>query len=113
MAARSVIDGSELVKDMKKGKAFILTGISFLAVGLLVNIRVICGIIRMLTAYKTESIGIIGGADAHTAIFISKFIFRDMSILEKAGLALIIAAPILIVIGIVSLCRGRRPRRPK
>ena len=108
MAARSVIEGSELVKDMKKGKAFILTGISFLAVGLLVNIRVICGIIRMLTAYKTESIGIIGGADGPTAIFISERLFMDISIPEKAGLALIIAAPVFIIIGIVKCIRDRR-----
>ena len=95
---------------MKKGKAFILTGISCLAVGLLVNIRVICGIIYMLTSDKTESIGIIGGADAPTAIFISERIFKDMWIFEKAGLLLIIAAPILIIIGIVSIFRGRRPQ---
>ena len=91
----------------KKGLDFILAGVICLAVGLLVNIRVICGIIRMLNAYKTESIGIIGGADAPTAIFISKFIFRDMSILEKAGLLLIIAAPILIIIGIVKCIRKK------
>ena len=113
MAARSVIEGSELVKDMKKGKAFILTGIIFLAVGALFNIRNIIRLVSLLTAPEPESIGIIGGADGPTAIFISERLFMDISISEKAGLALIIAAPILIIIGIVSLCRGRHPRRPK
>ena len=108
MAARLVIYGSELVKAMKKGKAFILTGVISLAVGLLVNIRVICGIISMLTSDKTESIGIIGGADAPTAIFISERLFMDMSIIEKAGLLLIIAAPILIFIGVVKCIINRR-----
>ena len=108
MAARLVIYGSELVKAMKKGKAFILTGVISLAVGLLVNIRVICGIISMLTSDKTESIGIIGGADAPTAIFISERLFMDMSIIEKAGLLLIIAAPILIIIGVVKCIINRR-----
>ncbi|SEH41872.1 hypothetical protein SAMN02910265_00553 [Ruminococcus flavefaciens] len=92
----------------KKGKAFILTGIIFLAVGLLVNIRVILGIIRTLTSDEPESIGIIGGADSPTVIFISGRIFMDMSILEKAGLLLIIAAPIPIIIGTVKCIINRR-----
>ena len=92
----------------KKEKAFILTGIIFLAVGLLVNIRVILGIIRTLTSDEPESIGIIGGADSSTAIFISERIFMDMSILEKAGILLIIAAPILIIIGTVKCIINRR-----
>ena len=109
MAARSVIYGSELVKAMKKfsGKNLLLTGVICLAAGLLVNIRVICGIISMLTSDKTESIGIIGGADAPTAIFISERIIKDMSIIEKAGLLLIIAAPILIIIGVVKCIRKK------
>lgn len=92
----------------KKEKAFILTGIIFLAVGLLVNIRVILGIIRTLTSDEPESIGIIGGADAPTAIFISESVFKNMSILEKAGLLLIIAAPILIITGIVKCLRTKQ-----
>ena len=110
MAARAFIDVNEAVKAMKKksGKAFILTGIIFFAVGLLVNIRVIRGIIIMLISDEPKSIGIIGGADAPTAIFISSRIFRDMSILEKAGLLLIIAVPFLITIGIVKYRRAHK-----
>ena len=110
MGVRIITAKIGTVKTMKTktGKAFILTGIIFLAVGMLVNIRVIHGIIRTLTSDESKSISIIGGADSPTAIFISERIFMDMSIIEKAGLLLIILAPILIIIGTVILCRGRR-----
>ena len=107
MGVRIITAKIGTVKTMKTktGKAFILTGIIFLAVGMLVNIRVIHGIIRTLTSDESKSISIIGGADSPTAIFISERIFMDMSIIEKAGLLLIILAPILIIIGTVILCR--------
>ena len=62
----------------------------------------------LLTAPEPESIGIIGGADGPTAIFISERLFMDISISEKAGLLLIIAAPILIIIGVVKCIINRR-----
>ena len=93
----------------KSGKAFILTGIIFFAVGLLVNIRVIRGIIIMLISDEPKSIGIIGGADAPTAIFLTDRLFGELNIIEKAGLLLIVIAPVLIIIGIVKcLCTKRR-----
>ena len=93
--------------NKKKGKAFILTGIILLALGLLLNIRNIIRLVSLLTAPEPESIGIIGGADGPTAIFLSERIFMDISILEKAGLLLIIAAPILIITGKVKIIRTK------
>ena len=56
-------------------------------------------------------IGIIGGLDGPTGIFPIDHFLLDMNILEKAGLLLIIIAPVLIIIGIVKcLCTKRRSK---
>ncbi|WP_303823977.1 hypothetical protein [Ruminococcus flavefaciens] len=86
----------------KSGKALIISGVIMLLTGILFNIRTIFGLIDLLTADESADIGIIGGADAPTAIFLTDRIFADMMIIEKAGLLLLIAAPILIIVGIVS-----------
>lgn len=109
MAARSVIQESEAVRAMKKksGKAYIISGVILLLAGLLANIRTIFMIVSILTAPEPEGIGIIGGADAPTAIFLTERLFNEINIIEKAGLLLIIAAPVLIIIGTVKCIRKK------
>ena len=85
----------------KSGKTFILSGLILLFAGLLTDIRVILRLLKAITAHKLDKIGIIGGADEPTARFLIESIFRDMNIIEKAGLLLIIIALLLIIIGII------------
>ena len=93
----------------KSGKALIISGAIMLLTGILFNIRTIFGLIGLLTADESADIGIIGGADAPTAIFLTDRIFADMMIIEKAGLLLLIAAPILIVVGIAKCIKSKHP----
>ncbi|MCR4639456.1 hypothetical protein [Ruminococcus sp.] len=95
----------------KSGKAYIISGAILLIAGILANIRTISRLVSIITAPEPEGIGIIGGADAPTAIFLTDRIFMDINIIEKAGLLLIIIAPVLIIIGIVKcLCKKRRSK---
>ncbi|WP_294411789.1 hypothetical protein [Ruminococcus flavefaciens] len=95
----------------KSGKAYIISGAILLLAGILANIRTIFLLVNILTAPEPEGIGIIGGADAPTAIFLTDRLFGELNIIEKAGLLLIIIAPVLIIIGIVKcLCTKRRSK---
>lgn len=111
MAARSVIDGSELVKAMKKksGIALIITGCVFLAAGYYINYWRFAWLIGWI-CYVTDPdpeprIGIIGGSMDPVERF-----FLDMNILEIAGMVMIAAAPALIIMGAVIICSRRRPK---
>ena len=98
----------------KRGKAYMISGLILLLAGILANLRTIFLIVNILTAPEPEGIGIIGGADAPTAIFLTNRLFNEISIIEKAGLLLIVAALVLIIIGLIKcLFRERRPRRSK
>ena len=91
----------------KSGKECIVSAVLMLLTGLLINIRTMIGLIGVFTADEPEHIGIIGGADAPTAIFLTDRIFADMSIFEKAGLLLIIISLVLVIIGIVKCRRNK------
>lgn len=91
----------------KSGKALIISGAIMLLTGILFNIRTIFGLIGLLTADESADISIIGGADAPTAIFLTDRIFADMMIIEKAGILLLIAVPILIIVGIVKCIKSK------
>ena len=95
----------------KSGKAYIISGAILLLAAILANIRTIFLLVSILTAPEPEGIGIIGGADAPTAIFLTDRLFGELNIIEKTGLLLIIIAPVLIIIGIVKcLCKKRRSK---
>lgn len=91
----------------KSGKAYIISGVILLFAGILANIRTILRLVSIITAPEPEGIGIIGGADAPTAIFLTDRLLMDINIIEKAGLLLIIAAPVLIIIGIVKCIKSK------
>jgi len=78
-----------------------ISGAILLLAGLLADIRVILRLVITITAPEPDGISIIGGADEATARFIIESIFRDMNIIEKAGLLLIIFSAALIITGIV------------
>ena len=89
----------------KSGKAYIISGVILLLAGIIANIRTIFLLVSIITAPEPEGIGIIGGADAPTAIFLTDRLLMEINIIEKAGLLLIIIAPVLIIIGAVKTIR--------
>ncbi len=93
----------------KSGKVLIIMGFVFLAAGVYINywrFRWLIGWIGYVMDPEPK-IGIIGGLDGPTGIFPIDHFLLDMNILEKAGLLLIVAAPVLIVIGIVKCRRNK------